>query len=107
VFTKKALVSLMIAVGTVGAVATPLTSIAATVRVIALDRAPPAPRDERVPAPRRGYVWSPGYWNWTSNKHAWVKGSWARERRGYAYSPNHWEESNGKWNLQHGRWERN
>jgi hypothetical protein len=31
--------------------------------------APPAPRYEVVPAPRHGYVWAPGYWDWRGNRH--------------------------------------
>ena len=27
--------------------------------------APPPPRHEMVPAARPGYVWAPGYWDWT------------------------------------------
>jgi len=100
-FTKKVLLSAMIAVVAIGAVATPPTSVAA-VREIFVDRAPPAPREERIPAARRGYVWSPGYWNWSNNRHGWVKGSWVRERQGYAYAPHRWVETNGRWNLERG-----
>jgi hypothetical protein len=33
-----------------------------------LDVAPPAPRYEVVPAPRRGYVWQPGFWEWRGDR---------------------------------------
>jgi hypothetical protein len=105
-FVKKILVSVMIAAGAIGAVATPLTSVAATTREIFVERAPPALREERVPAARRGYVWTPGYWDWRGNRHAWVKGNWVRERRGYSYQPHRWVERDGRWNLERGRWDR-
>lgn len=102
---NKVLVSLMIAAGAIGAVATPLPSAAATYREIIVERAPPPPRDERVPAARRGYVWVPGYWDWRGNRHVWVRGSWARERHGYAYRPHQWVEHDGRWVLERGRWD--
>ena len=35
--------------------------------------APPAPRYEVVPAPRVGYVWVPGFWDWRGNRHVWPR----------------------------------
>ena len=40
--------------------------------------APPALRYEAVPAPRRGYVWAPGYWDGNRGKHVWKRGQWQR-----------------------------
>lgn len=105
-FAKKILVSVMIAAGMIGALATPLPSVAATSREIIIERAPPAPRSERAPAVRRGYVWVPGYWDWRGNRHVWMKGTWVRERRGYAYQPHRWVERDGRWMLERGRWDR-
>lgn len=50
----------------------------------------PAPRIEVVPAPRRGYVWAPGYWRWRGHQHVWVAGHWIRERHGYHWVPGYW-----------------
>jgi len=58
--------------------------------------APPALQVETVPAPRHGYIWAPGYWNWRGNHHVWAKGTWVRERRGYAYHSPSWVEHNGR-----------
>ena len=73
---------------------------------VSIDVAPPAPRVERMPAPRRGYVWTPGYWNWVGHRHVWVPGAWVRERRGYAYAQPQWVQRNGHWELQRGQWRR-
>lgn len=73
---------------------------------IYLDIAPPAPRYEVVPAPRVGYVWVPGYYDWRGNRHVWVRGHWERERRGYFYHPTRWEQRDGRWYLERGRWDR-
>ena len=35
---------------------------------IYVDVAPPAPRYEVVPAPRAGYVWAPGYYDWRNGR---------------------------------------
>jgi hypothetical protein len=103
-FTKKLLASVLFATTAIGTVAMPLPSVAAV--DVYVNRAPPPPRSERVPAARRGYVWAPGYWNWRGNRHVWVAGSWARERPGYAYRPHQWVERDGRWNLQRGGWDR-
>jgi hypothetical protein len=71
-----------------------------------LDAAPPAPRYEVVPAPRAGYVWQPGYYDWRDGRHVWLRGHWVRERKGYYWHPNRWEQRDGRWALERGRWDR-
>ncbi len=68
--------------------------------------APPAPRVEVVPAPRAGYVWVPGFWDWRGQRHVWVRGRWERERHGMYWHPNRWVEREGRWSLERGRWDR-
>src|SRR6185503_19365206 len=104
-FTKKLLVSAMIAAGGLGYVATPLPSVAASIDV-QVYTAPPAPRYEPVPAPRQGYLWSPGYWAWEGNHHVWTPGHWERARPGYAYSSPRWVQRDGRWHYQPSRWDR-
>lgn len=67
---------------------------------------PPAPRYELVPAPRRGYLWTPGYWGWRGNRHYWVGGTWARERQGYVYTQPAWVQEGDRWRLNRGAWAR-
>src|SRR4051812_46024784 len=43
-----------------------------------VDAPPPAARYEVVPAPRAGFVWQPGYWDWSHGRHAWHKGYWVK-----------------------------
>ena len=52
--------------------------------------APPPARYEVVPAPRVGFVWVPGYWDWRTNRHYWVRGHYVRERPGYYYHSAGW-----------------
>jgi hypothetical protein len=90
--------------GTCAMVATPAQ---ARVHVdIYANVAPPPLRAEIVPAPRRGYVWVPGYWGWSHHRHHWNRGHWARERRGYHYVPSRWDRDGDRWRYYGGRWER-
>jgi hypothetical protein len=67
---------------------------------------PPPPRYEVIPAPRRGYVWSPGYWEWRGSRHEWVPGYWLAERPGFVYTGPRWIERDGRWVREEGRWDR-
>ena len=102
-FTKKVLVSALLAVGMIGAAATPLTSSAQV--EVQLNFGPPVVRFEAVPAPRSGYVWSNGNWQWDGSQHVWAGGTWQAERPGYVYSQPQWVERRS-WNYQPSRWDR-
>lgn len=69
--------------------------------------APPAPRHEVVPAPRAGWVWAPGHYEYRGNEYRWVEGSWVRERSGYEYREPRWvQRGDGSWVLVGNSWER-
>ena len=101
---KKVLVSALFAAGAIGAVATPLTSVAQV--GVYLNIPPPAVRYEVVPAPRSGYVWSGGHWQYDGSQHVWADGSWQDSRPGYIYYQPRWVENNGRWGYQSSRWDR-
>jgi hypothetical protein len=67
---------------------------------------PPVARVEVVPAPRRGYVWAPGYWDWRGRRHVWIGGTWVRERPGYVYAAPVWVNQGDHWVLNRGGWNR-
>lgn len=69
---------------------------------------PPAVRYARVPPPRAGYIWAPGYWRWNprARRHVWVGGYWVHARPGYRYVPERWEHRGRHWRLAHGHWVR-
>ncbi len=71
---------------------------------IVVGNAPPPPRFESVPPPRRGYVWAPGYWNWDGQRHVWYNGEWLRERSGNQYRRAEWIQENKHWRLNRGGW---
>ncbi|MDB6063581.1 MAG: hypothetical protein JWM78_3684 [Verrucomicrobiaceae bacterium] len=65
---------------------------------------PPAPRVERAPERREGFIWIPGYWRWEGNHHVWSDGRWEPERRGYEYRPAHWDHEGDRWHFREGSW---
>lgn len=69
-----------------------------------VDTAPPAPRYESIPAPRSGYVWAPGYWNWDGGRHVWIAGHWETARNGYEFRRSEWVRDNDRWRLERGGW---
>jgi hypothetical protein len=87
-----------------GAAAAPLPSLAQSNVSLYVGMAPPAPIVERMPAPRHGYVWAPGYWNWNGHRHVWTQGYWVAERPGYVYNAPAWYQGSGGWYMQPARW---
>ena len=67
--------------------------------------APPPPRYEVVPAPRRGYVWAPGYWEPRGHRHVWRAGHWVQARPGYVYRQPVWVQHGNRWDYRSGRWD--
>ena len=74
--------------------------------VVVQYQAPPPPRHEAMPHPRRGMVWVPGHWEWRGHRHVWQQGHWVKARQGYHYREPRWVEHGGRWNMQSGGWDR-
>ena len=72
---------------------------------IVVDTLPPAPRVEREPLHRDGYVWAPGYWEWTGHFFRWVSGTWVVEHRKSQWVADHWEQIGSQWHYVRGHWE--
>jgi hypothetical protein len=87
-----------------GAFLLPATAQAAV--AISVQVAPPAPVYERVPPPRRGYVWAPGHYEYRHGRYVWSGGRWLTARPGYAYHRPDWVQRNGRWYYSQGRWDR-
>ncbi|MGN6320509.1 MAG: YXWGXW repeat-containing protein [Dyella sp.] len=83
--------------------ATAQVSVGVGIRV-----APPAPRYERMPPARRGFIWSQGYWRWEPRVHryVWVPGTWVRARAGYRWYPGVWVRRGPNWYWRDGYWGR-
>ena len=72
---------------------------------IEADSAPPPPRDERAPAPRDGYVWAPGYWEWNGRAYSWVSGRFMFDHHGAHWVADRWEQAGPHWQRVAGHWE--
>ena len=103
---KKSIFVVLLVSGSAAITALPATSEARAAGEISIQIAPPPLPYEALPAPRRGHVWTAGYWNWHRHRHVWVPGKWVRERRGYAYHPHRWEQRGPNWISSPGRWDR-
>lgn len=68
--------------------------------------APPAPQYEIVPIIQPGYVWAPGYWGWSGERHVWVRGRTIVLREGYRWEPDRWEQRDRAYFRSAGHWER-
>jgi WXXGXW repeat (2 copies) len=86
-----------------GAAVTPRTSAGAE---IVTDSAPPPDRVEHAPAPRDGYVWGAGHWEWNGRSYVWISGTWIVERRAAHWVADRWEPVGAKWHYIAGHWER-
>jgi hypothetical protein len=76
-------------------------------QAVMVQPAPPAPIYEAVPAPREGYVWTPGHYEWRNGQYVWMSREWMTARPGYAWRGGHWEQRNdGSWQFVAGHWMR-
>jgi len=73
---------------------------------ISIGFAPPAPQYEVVPVMQPGYVWAPGYWGWSGERHVWVRGRPIAQRSGYQWQADRWDDRGGKYYRTAGHWER-
>jgi hypothetical protein len=84
-----------------------VTTTGPATRQVLVTQAPPAPRVEvQTVAPGPGYVWTPGYWQWTGTDYVWVSGNWVvRPRPSAVYVRGHWERRAGGYVWIPGRWQ--
>jgi hypothetical protein len=68
--------------------------------------APPAPQYEVVPGVQPGYVWAPGYWAWSGERHVWVRGRTIAQREGYRWEPDRWDQRDQNYYRTAGHWQR-
>jgi hypothetical protein len=87
----------VVLVGTL--LASPAASLAQFSIGISINIAPPIlPVYVQPACPAANYLWSPGYWAWSSNDgdYYWVPGTWVlAPRPGYLWTPGYWGWGNG------------
>ncbi len=72
---------------------------------LSINVAPPAPQYEVIPAMQPGYVWAPGYWGWSGDRHVWIRGRPIAQREGYRWAPDRWDERDQRYYRTAGHWE--
>ena len=72
---------------------------------IHISLAPPAPQYEVVPSVQPGYVWAPGYWAWSGERHVWVRGRPIVQREGYRWEPDRWDQRDRGYYRTAGHWQ--
>jgi len=73
---------------------------------VSINVGPPAPQYEVVPTIAPGYVWAPGYWGWSGDRHVWVGGRAIVQRQGYRWEPDRWEQRDRRYFRTAGHWAR-
>ena len=68
---------------------------------------PPLPVYDQPPIPRYGYVWTPGYWDWSddADDYYWVPGTWVEPPdTGLLWTPGYWRFYDGRYLFSDGYW---
>ncbi len=106
-FTRTAIASALISITLVGTACVSSPEPRASARVvIGIRGEPPPPRVVVVPSPRRGYIYSPGHWQWRGKRYVWVEGRYVKERRGYDWVADRYDRRGDDWVLIRGHWVR-
>jgi hypothetical protein len=68
---------------------------------------PPLPVYDQPPIPSPGYVWTPGYWDWSDADadYYWVPGTWIEPPDpGLVWTPGYWRFYDGRYLFSDGYW---
>ena len=68
---------------------------------------PPLPVYDQPPIPGDGYVWTPGYWDWSDDDddYYWVPGAWVEPPEpGVYWTPGYWRYYDGRYLYSDGYW---
>ena len=99
---RNLLVAAALAVGSLG-----FAAVGHAARVIDIDVgvAPPPERVEVVPAPREGYLYEPGHYEWNGAEYVWIQGQFIRDREGHEWHPYVLEHRGDRWHFRGGHWD--
>src|SRR5579863_997894 len=68
---------------------------------------PPLPEYDQPPCPGDDYIWTPGYWDYSSEGYYWVPGAWVNAPyQGALWTPGYWDYSGSRYGFHHGYWGR-
>jgi len=83
-----------------------MSACASTYGGVYVRSGPPAPMYERrVVAPGPGYIWVPGYYQWSGRAYYWTPGRYMRPPRpGARWETGRWAHNRNGWYFVDGRW---
>ncbi|MDR5877312.1 hypothetical protein [Caballeronia sp. LZ032] len=99
---KVSLRRLLVQIAIIAAGAVTLSGAYAAAVIIA-PSAPPAPRYERIPPPRAGFIWEAGHWVW-QGRYVWAAGRWVEVRAGRRWIAGVWSPYRGQYRYVPGHW---
>ncbi len=75
------------------------------IEVRAAEPPPPLPYYEQPPCPEPGYLWTPGYWGYSTEGYFWVPGTWVMPPQvGVLWTPGYWGWGGGVYVFHAGYW---
>src|SRR3984957_8102903 len=75
------------------------------VEVQATEPPPPIPDYEQPPCPEDGWLWTPGYWAFSTGGYYWIPGTWvAPPAVGVLWTPGYWGFVGGVYRFNAGYW---
>jgi hypothetical protein len=75
------------------------------VEVQATEPPPPLPDYQQPPCPEEGWLWTPGYWAFSSGGYYWVPGTWVEPPAvGVLWTPGYWGFVGGVYRFNAGYW---
>ncbi len=95
-------VAIALAVGSLG-----FAAVGQAARYVDVDVgvAPPPERVEVVPAPREGYIYEPGHYEWNGAEYVWIGGQFIPDREGHEWHPYVLEHHGDRWHFRAGHWD--
>ena len=76
-----------------------------SVQMQASEAPPPLPEYEQPPCPEPGFLWTPGYWAFSTGGYYWVPGTWvAPPAVGLLWTPGYWRVGGGEYMFHAGYW---
>jgi len=100
---RKTIVSVALTLGLAGSAT--LAAAASSSAEIELRIGPPADRVEVVAAPREGYIYERGHYDWDGNRYVWNEGRFIQKREGHVYTPYALEHRGDRWYYRRGHWD--
>jgi len=98
--TRKTIGGLVLALGFAGTAT--LAAAASSSEEIELQIPPPPERVEVIPAPREGYIYERGHYDWDGDRYVWREGRFIANRDGHVYTPHVLEHRGETWYYRRG-----